>query len=66
MPLKRQRANRRERKFFGDDDYRAYLASIAGAAKASRTAIWAYCLMPNPVHFIMIPQDEDGLRATFA
>jgi len=61
-----QRGNRRERVFFEDDDHRAYLALIAAAARASGTAIWAYCLMPNHVHFIMVPEHKDGLRATFA
>jgi putative transposase len=61
-----QRGNHRERVFFGDDDYRLYLDLIAKAARASGTAVWAYCLMPNHVHFIMVPAHEDGLRATFA
>jgi putative transposase len=61
-----QRGNRRERVFFEDDDYRAYLALIAGAARKSGTGIWAYCLMPNHVHFVMAPSSEDGLRQTFA
>jgi putative transposase len=60
-----QRGNRRERVFFGDDDYRAYLALIAGAARKAGTEVWAYCLMPNHVHFIMAPSREDGLRQTF-
>ena len=25
--------------------------------------VWAYCLMPNHVHLILTPRDEDGLRA---
>src|SRR5579884_2515935 len=61
-----QRGNRREPVFFGDDDYKAYLELIAAAAVRSGTEVWAYCLMPNHVHFIMTPSDEDGLRATFA
>jgi len=61
-----QRGNRREPVFFGDGDYRLYLGLISEAANASGTAVWAYCLMPNHVHFIMVPSDEDGLRATFA
>jgi len=28
-------------------------------------AIWSYCLMPNHVHIIAVPSDEDGLRRTF-
>ncbi len=61
-----QRGNRRETVFFGDEDYRAYLDLISAAAGASDTAIWAYCLMPNHVHYIMVPSDPDGLRRTFA
>ncbi|HEX3365617.1 transposase [Phenylobacterium sp.] len=61
-----QRGNYRQPVFFGDDDYRAYLSLISAAAKGSETAIWAYCLMPNHVHFIMVPSDADGLRRTFA
>jgi putative transposase len=37
-----KRGNRRERVFFEDDDYRAYLALIAGAARMSSPEIWAY------------------------
>jgi putative transposase len=61
-----QRGNRREQVFFGEDDYRAYLQLIAAAARSSGAEVWAYCLMPNHVHFIMTPAHEDGLRATFA
>lgn len=61
-----QRGNRRESVFFGDADYRLYLDLIATAARASGVETWAYCLMPNHVHFIMVPTDGDGLRATFA
>ena len=61
-----QRGNHREAVFFSDDDYRAYLDLISRAAPASGTEIWAYCLMPNHVHFIMTPSHADGLRATFA
>ena len=61
-----QRGNHREAVFFNDGDYRAYLELITSAAKATGTEIWAYCLMPNQVHFIMTPSHPDGLRATFA
>ena len=61
-----QRGNRRERVFFEDADYAAYLDLISGAAKRAGTSIWAYCLMPNHVHFIMAPSNPDGLRDTFA
>jgi putative transposase len=61
-----QRGNRRQPVFFDDADYRFYLKLVGEAARKAETAIWAYCLMPNHVHFIMVPQSEDGLRATFA
>ena len=61
-----QRGNRRGDVFFNDDDYRAYLDLIAGAARRAGTRIVSYVLMPNHVHFLMIPAHEDGLRATFA
>ncbi len=31
--------------------------------KQSGTVVWAYCLMPNHVHMVMVPGEEDGLRA---
>ena len=52
-----QRGNRRERVFFEDADYAAYLDLISVAARRAGTAIWSYCLMPNHVHFIMAPFD---------
>ena len=61
-----QRGNHRKPVFFNDGDYAADLDLISKAAKALGTEIWAWCLMPNPVHFIMMPGHEDGLRATFA
>jgi putative transposase len=61
-----QRGNRQERTFFNDGDYRAYRQLIAEAAERARTEIWAYCLMPNHVHMILVPADQDGLRGTLA
>ena len=60
-----QRGNRRERVFFEDGDYALYLDLLAEAAGQARVAIWGYCLMPNHVHIIATPSDEDGLRRTF-
>lgn len=61
-----QRGNRRETTFFSEDDYRLYRALLAEAADKAKAEIWAYCLMPNHVHVILIPSDPDGLRRTFA
>lgn len=59
-----QRGNRRMEVFFEDDDYGAYLHFLKEAAEKSKTEVWAYCLMPNHVHLILVPSHEDGLRAT--
>lgn len=56
-----QRGNRRMDVFFDDDDYRTYLRLVSTFARKSGTAIWAYCLMPNHVHLILVPSHADGL-----
>jgi putative transposase len=61
-----QRGNRRAPTFFEDSDYILYLKWLSEAASNARTEIWAYCLMPNHVHVILTPEDEQGLRRTFA
>jgi putative transposase len=61
-----QRGNRRQPTFFEDGDFQLYRDLLAEAAKRSGTQVWAYCLMPNHVHLIAVPADEDGLRRTFA
>lgn len=57
-----QRGNRRQQTFFCDDDYLYYIELMSEAVASSDTEIWAYCLMPNHVHLVMVPGDEDGLR----
>lgn len=61
-----QRGNRRERTFFEDADYKRYRTMLGSAARRAGSEVWAYCLMPNHVHLIVVPGDEDGLRRTFA
>ena len=61
-----RRGNHREPVFVSDGDSAADLDLISKAAKASGAEIRAWCLMPNPVHFIMTPGRKDGLWATFA
>jgi putative transposase len=60
-----QRGNRRERAFFEEGDYALYLDLLADAAERMGVEIWSYCLMPNHVHIIAVPSDEDGLSRTF-
>lgn len=57
-----QRGNRRMITFFQDEDYQAYISLLGEWCKKSEVEIWAYCLMPNHVHLIAVPESEDGLR----
>lgn len=57
-----QRGNRRQQTFFVDKDYSLYINLMAKWCSKYNTEIWAYCLMPNHVHIITVPQSEDGLR----
>jgi putative transposase len=57
-----QRGNGRARTFFGDDDYALYRDLLATHCAAAEVKVWAWCLMPNHVHLILVPSDADGLR----
>ena len=57
-----QRGNRRQQTFFCDEDYRSYLELMGQWCGAHQVEIWAYCLMPDHVHLIAVPQSADGLR----
>ena len=61
-----QRGNGRQKVFFSDADYDLYLRLLAENCKAAGVEIWAFCLMPNHIHAILVPEDEDGLRAALA
>src|SRR5271157_1593499 len=61
-----QRGNGRRRVFFADPDYAAYRDWLADPGREARVSVWAWCLMPNHVHLILVPQDEDGLRRALA
>ena len=61
-----QRGNRRELTFFEEGDYALYLDLLAEASQRNGVEIWSYCLMPNHVHIIAVPSDEDGLSQTFS
>lgn len=56
-----QRGNRRQQTFFKDTDYRAYMRLVADAKEKARVSVLAYCLMPNHVHFVVVPSEPGGL-----
>jgi putative transposase len=61
-----QRGNGRARTFFGDDDYALYRELLAENCRTAEVEVWAWCLMPNHVHLILVPSDPDGLRRALA
>ena len=61
-----QRGNRRGQTFFQEGDDALCFDLLAESCARAGAELWAYCLMPNHVHIILVPSDEDGLRRTFA
>ncbi len=57
-----QRGNGRAQTFFDDDDYALYRDLLGTHCGAAGVEIWSWVLMPNHVHLILVPGDEDGLR----
>ena len=60
-----QRGNYDQKIFEEDADYRRYLEWLRDSSARYSTAIWAYCLMPNHVHYVCVPSSADGLSRTF-
>src|SRR5579862_7231739 len=56
-----QRGNRKQRVFFSESDYRIYLDLLRRYSAAYELDVWAYCLMPNHVHMIVVPQQVNSM-----
>ena len=56
-----QRGNRRQETFFCPDDYPAYVELVREWCLRHAVRMWAYCLMPNHVHLIVVPPSKDAL-----
>ena len=56
-----QRGNRRQQTFFSSDDYDHYIDLMADACRRTGTGVWAWCLMPNHVHFLLVPSASGAL-----
>ena len=61
-----QRGNRRQTTFFVAADYARYRDLLAEWCRTCEVAVWAWCLMPNHVHLLLVPADEAGLRRALA
>ncbi|MFA6113942.1 MAG: transposase [Sphingomonas sp.] len=57
-----QRGNGRAQTFFDDEDYALYRDLLGRHCAAAGVEIWSWVLMPNHVHLVLVPGDEDGLR----
>ncbi|MCB1674920.1 MAG: transposase [Halioglobus sp.] len=51
--------------FFSPADYRAYLDLLGEVKDEIGVEIWAYCLMPNHTHLVVVPQQSDSLSRLF-
>ena len=60
-----QRGNRRLCVFDDDDSRRLYLAFFERYRKKHGIDVWAYCLMPNHVHWIVVPRHAESLGRCF-
>lgn len=60
-----QRGNFGINVFDNDQDRRQYIEWLSEYARKFGTRIWAYCLMANHVHFIVVPKSEGSLAQTF-
>jgi putative transposase len=56
-----QRGNRRQPTFFCEDDYLVYIDLMAQWCRHYKVKIWAWCLMPNHIHLIAVPETPEGL-----
>lgn len=61
-----QRGNRRQLVFFSDEDHQFYRRLLHEHCERCAVQVWAYCLMPNHVHVVMVPQRADGLHRALA
>lgn len=60
-----QRGNYKQQVFLDDTDKRQYLFWLQEYSQKFGLSILAYCLMPNHVHFIAIPENKEALAKTF-
>jgi putative transposase len=59
-----QRGNRGQPVFRSPIDLRKYCAIADRCLEETGVEVIAFCLMPNHVHFVMVPPDEDSLSKT--
>ena len=56
-----QRGNRGEPVFFEKSDFQSYLSILQEQCERFSVKILSYCLLPNQIHLLAVPQDGDLL-----
>jgi len=56
-----QRGNNKETVFFDDEDRKFYLRILSKYRDEWNFEIWAYCLMNNHIHLLVVPREEESL-----
>ena len=54
------------RQISADQRSRQHRDLLAASCAEAAVAVWSWVLMPNHVHLILVPSDEDGLRRALA
>ena len=57
-----QRGNRRQQTFFETSDYDLYVELMREWCLRNGVDVWAWCLMPNHSHLVLVPESEEALR----
>lgn len=60
-----QRGNFGQNVFENDSDRNMYLKWLIEYGQRYGTKFWAYCLMANHVHYIVVPENQQSLAMTF-
>jgi putative transposase len=56
-----QRGNRRADIFETDQDRQAYLRFLKAHCEKRKVSVWAYCLMSNHIHLVVVPEKASSL-----
>jgi putative transposase len=60
-----QRGTDHQRVFFTDTDRNVHLDLLATSAERARMRLLAYCLMPNHVHLVAVPEEPTSLATAY-
>ncbi len=60
-----QRGNNRQNILIEEEDFSNYCYWINKYSKQYKVNVLAYCLMNNHVHFIVIPDEKEGIARLF-